>query len=112
MSMPTHSRGLRSRAAGGAVARQFAGPSGLAGHLVTWLLARGNARFNRWLVQEVAATVTAPATVIELGCGPGIARWLNCCALTPPPASSAPTLRPSCRAARGAATRAPSPRAA
>ena len=57
----------------GAVARQFAGPSGPAGHLVTWLLARGNASFNRWLVREVAAAVPAPATVIELGCGPGVA---------------------------------------
>jgi SAM-dependent methyltransferase len=55
------------------IARQFAGPSGPAGHLVTWLLARGNASFNRWLVREVAAAVPAPATVIELGCGPGIA---------------------------------------
>ena len=73
------SPGPRNRAAGrprgglGSVARQFAGPSGPAGHLVTWLLARGNASFNRWLVREVAAAVPAPATVIELGCGPGVA---------------------------------------
>jgi SAM-dependent methyltransferase len=71
--------GPRNRAAGkargglGSVARQFAGPSGPAGRLVTWLLARGNAPLNRWLVREVAAAVPAPATVIELGCGPGIA---------------------------------------
>jgi SAM-dependent methyltransferase len=57
----------------GAVARQFAGPSGPAGHLVAWLLARGNASVNRWLVREVAAAVPAPAAVIELGCGPGVA---------------------------------------
>jgi hypothetical protein len=63
----------RPRGGLGAVARQFAGPSGPAGHLVTWLLARGNASFNRWLVREVAAAVPAPPTVIELGCGPGIA---------------------------------------
>jgi hypothetical protein len=31
----------------GTVARQLAGPSGPAGHLVTWLLARGNASVNR-----------------------------------------------------------------
>jgi len=55
------------------LARQFAGPSGPVGRLVTRLLARGNAPFNRWLVHEVAAAVPAPATVIELGCGPGIA---------------------------------------
>lgn len=63
----------RPRDGPGTVARQFAGPSGLVGHLVTWLLGRGNASVNRWLVQEVAAAVPAPATVIELGCGPGVA---------------------------------------
>lgn len=56
-----------------AFARQFGGPSGLIGHLVTRLLARGNAGFNRWLVNELSMVVPAPATVIELGCGPGIA---------------------------------------
>src|SRR5215469_6314432 len=72
-------RGPQNRAAGrargglGSVARQFAGPAGLTGRLVTWLLAQGNASFNRWLVREVAAAVPAPATVIELGCGPGVA---------------------------------------
>ena len=55
------------------IARQFVGPSGPVGHLVTWLLARGNASFNRWLVRELAAVTPPPATVIELGCGPGIA---------------------------------------
>jgi SAM-dependent methyltransferase len=55
------------------IARQFAGPSGPVGHLVTWQLARGNASFNRWLVRELAAVTPPPATVIELGCGPGIA---------------------------------------
>lgn len=70
---PQNRAAARPRAGLGAVARQFAGPSGPAGHLVTWLLARGNASFNRWLVREVAAAVPAPATVIELGCGPGIA---------------------------------------
>jgi hypothetical protein len=63
----------RPRGGLGTVARQFAGPSGPAGHLVTWLLARGNASFNRWLVREVAKAAPAPATVIELGCGPGVA---------------------------------------
>ncbi len=55
------------------IARQFAGPSGPIGHLVTWQLARGNASFNRWLVHELGTVVPPPATVIELGCGPGIA---------------------------------------
>jgi hypothetical protein len=68
---PHHRAAARPRGGLGTVARQFAGPSGPAGHLVTWLLARGNASFNRWLIREVAAAVPAPATVIELGCGPG-----------------------------------------
>jgi len=38
-------RRKRLRAANG-IARQFAGPSGPVGHLVTGLLARGNASFN------------------------------------------------------------------
>jgi SAM-dependent methyltransferase len=55
------------------IARQFAGPSGSIGRLVTWLLVRGNATFNRWVVRELAAAAPPPATAIELGCGPGIA---------------------------------------
>jgi SAM-dependent methyltransferase len=55
------------------IARQFGGPSGPIGHLVTGLLARGNASFNRWLVRELGTVMPPPATVIELGCGPGIA---------------------------------------
>jgi SAM-dependent methyltransferase len=49
------------------------GPSGPIGHLVTRKLARGNASFNRWLVHELATRVPPPATVLEVGCGPGIA---------------------------------------
>ncbi len=55
------------------IARQFGGPSGPIGHLVTGLLARGNASFNWWLVHELGTVVPTPATVLELGCGPGIA---------------------------------------
>jgi SAM-dependent methyltransferase len=55
------------------IARQFGGPSGPIGHLVTGLLERGNASFNRWLVHELGTMVPPPATVLELGCGPGIA---------------------------------------
>src|SRR5260370_29517478 len=54
-------------------ARQFSGPSGPIGRLVTVLLARGNAGFNRWLVGELSAAVPVPAIIVELGCGPGIA---------------------------------------
>ena len=55
------------------IARQFGDPSGPIGHLVTGLLARGNTSFNRWLIHELGTLVRPPATVIELGCGPGIA---------------------------------------
>lgn len=61
------------RAATSFMARQFGRPSGPVGHLVTRLLARGNDRFNRWLVRELSTAVPAPHTVIEVGCGPGIA---------------------------------------
>lgn len=65
---PTSTRAFKSF-----IARQFALPSGLAGHVVTRLLARGNARFNQWLVSELPSSVSTSRTVIELGCGPGIA---------------------------------------
>lgn len=39
------------------IARQFGGPDGPMGHLVTWLLARGNASFNRWLLHELGTVV-------------------------------------------------------
>ncbi len=62
-----------ARSASAFLARQFGGPSGLAGHLVTRVPTRGNARFNRWLVNEISTALPVPHTVIELGCGPGIA---------------------------------------
>ena len=55
------------------IARQFGDPSGPIGHLVTGKLARANASFNCWLVHQLSTVVPPPATVIELGCGPGIA---------------------------------------
>lgn len=72
---PRPREGAAGKAKGGwsILARQLSGPSGPIGHLVTGQLARGNAAFNRWLVHELSAVVSAPATVIELGCGPGIA---------------------------------------
>ncbi|HEX4661380.1 MAG TPA: class I SAM-dependent methyltransferase [Streptosporangiaceae bacterium] len=73
-TIPGATRASRKRdSAVNRIARQFAGPSGPIGHLVTWQLARGNASFNRWLVHELATVVRPPETVIELGCGPGIA---------------------------------------
>jgi trans-aconitate methyltransferase len=55
------------------IARQFGGPSGPVGYLVSGLLARRNADFNCWLVSQLRTAVPTPATVVELGCGPGIA---------------------------------------
>ncbi|HET7723083.1 MAG TPA: class I SAM-dependent methyltransferase [Propionibacteriaceae bacterium] len=55
------------------IARQFAGPSGMLGNLVTRLLARGNGDLNRWAVATLAASGPAPAVAIEVGSGPGIA---------------------------------------
>jgi hypothetical protein len=87
-----------SRRGLGAVARQFAGPSGPAGHLVTWLLARGNASFNRWLVREVAKAVPAPATVSRpsgsSASGPVTALAVARSASLPWPASWSPSANP------------------
>jgi SAM-dependent methyltransferase len=55
------------------IARQFGDPSGPIGYLVTGKLARANASFNCWLVHQLSTAVPPPATVIEIGCGPGIA---------------------------------------
>jgi SAM-dependent methyltransferase len=74
LPVPVRPRARRQRlSAVNSIARQFGGPSGPIGHLVTGLLARGNASFNRWLVRELGTLARPPATVIELGCGPGIA---------------------------------------
>ena len=72
MTTPEHTTRKRNSAVN-RIARQFAGPSGPVGHLVTWQLAWANAGFNCWLVHELGTVVSPPATVIELGCGPGIA---------------------------------------
>jgi hypothetical protein len=93
------------------LARQSGGSSGPTGHLATWLLARGNAAFNRWLAHELSAAAPAPATVIELRRGSGIALHDHQ-APTPPPTSSASTRRQSCTRARDAPTHPPPPMAA
>jgi SAM-dependent methyltransferase len=57
----------------GLIGRQFGDPTGPVGRLVGRFMARSNAGFNRWLVQQVAARVRpAPRRVVELGCGPGV----------------------------------------
>ena len=57
----------------GLVGRQFANPRGLVGRLVGRAMGRGNAAFNRWLIDTVADRTGADlARVAELGCGPGV----------------------------------------
>jgi hypothetical protein len=51
----------------------FRRPSGPIGHLVSGLLACGNASINRWLDYKLAAMVPTPASIPELACVPGIA---------------------------------------
>ena len=55
------------------MATQFSHPSGLLGRLVSRMLAKGNAGFNVWLVDQLQTAVPNPGLVIELGCGPGVA---------------------------------------
>jgi trans-aconitate methyltransferase len=54
------------------MARQFGGPSGIVGWLVTRGLERGNAELNRRVVSTVSSAVTHPTRVVEIGCGPGV----------------------------------------
>ncbi len=57
----------------GLVGRQFANPRGLVGRLVGRAMVRGNATFNRWLIETVADRTGAElARIAELGCGPGV----------------------------------------
>lgn len=57
----------------GLVGRQFGNPQGLVGRVVGRFMARGNAAFNRWVVDTVAGGVaTTPTRIVELGCGPGV----------------------------------------
>jgi trans-aconitate methyltransferase len=57
----------------GLVGRQFSNPRGLAGRIVGRAMARGNAGFNRWAIDTVAARVKLDraARIVDLGCGPG-----------------------------------------
>jgi SAM-dependent methyltransferase len=55
------------------VARQFGHPRGVLGRIVGRLMARGNAGFNRWLVDEIGQLGVADVNrIVELGPGPGI----------------------------------------
>ena len=55
------------------VGRQFGRPRGLLGRIVGRAMARGNADFNRWLVQEIRDLGEKNMIrIVELGPGPGI----------------------------------------
>jgi trans-aconitate methyltransferase len=57
----------------GLIGRQFGDPRGLVGGLIGRGMARGNARFNRWVVATLAnASAAELSRVVELGCGPGV----------------------------------------
>ncbi len=56
------------------MARQFGRPRGLFGRLAGQFMARGNAPFNKWLVDQLGKLgLTDVRRIAELGPGPGIA---------------------------------------
>jgi SAM-dependent methyltransferase len=57
-----------------AFARQFGDPRGLLGTVVGRMMARRNAGFNEWLVQDLAQRVPSNGVrrLLELGHGPGV----------------------------------------
>jgi SAM-dependent methyltransferase len=57
----------------GLLGRQFGNPQGLVGRLVGRAMVRGNAPFNRWVIDTVATKVgTNLARIVDLGSGPGV----------------------------------------
>jgi len=80
---------IRSPAAGadtlGTVARQFGLPTGRVGRLVGRFMSRNNGNLNRWLVEQVAAAVPVPRSVVEVGSGPGVGAAGSACRLPPRP---------------------------
>jgi hypothetical protein len=57
----------------GFVGRQFSHPRDLMGRLVGRAMERGNAAFNRWVIETVAATTGGELNrIVDLGCGPGV----------------------------------------
>jgi trans-aconitate methyltransferase len=56
------------------IGQQFGRPRGLIGRLVGQMMARSNAAFNTWLVQQIGElSATDLSRIAELGPGPGIA---------------------------------------
>lgn len=55
------------------IARQFGNPRGVLGRLVGYAMVKGNARFNRWVIRELAErSGDSEMRIAELGPGPGI----------------------------------------
>ena len=54
------------------IARHFAHPHGLLGRFVGLGMARGNAAFSRWVVDELPAPANADPRIVEIGPGPGV----------------------------------------
>ncbi len=55
------------------IARQFGRPRGIPGRLVGRVMARSNADFNHWLVQQVRGLSTGDQMrIVEVGPGPGV----------------------------------------
>ena len=55
------------------VGRQFGHPRGLLGRIVGRVMARSNADFNKWFVQEISGLgMNDVGRIVELGPGPGI----------------------------------------
>ena len=56
------------------IARQFGRPHGPLGILTGTVMARANAGFGRWVIQQIAGHYRgSPGRLAELGPGPGIA---------------------------------------
>ena len=54
------------------IARHFAHPHGLLGRFVGLGMARGNAAFSRWVVDELPAPDNTDPRIVEIGPGPGV----------------------------------------
>jgi trans-aconitate methyltransferase len=56
------------------IAQQFGRPRGLLGHLIGRGMARSNAGFNRWVVDQLSSSLAEDERrIVELGPGPGVA---------------------------------------
>ncbi len=73
----TAARGRRDASFGGGwlaiIARQFARPRGLFGHMVGRGMAKRNGEFSRWVVGEISEQHMGEVSrIVEIGPGPGV----------------------------------------